>query len=97
MKKLAEVMCDVPAGRRGARFVCVLFLIGPVGEFIFVGRCEGGLRREPCGGGGFGYDPIFVPAGYDRSFAELGDEIKNRLSHRARAWAKLAEWLRGRT
>ncbi|HTB81621.1 MAG TPA: RdgB/HAM1 family non-canonical purine NTP pyrophosphatase [Opitutaceae bacterium] len=97
LKKLVEVMSDVPEGRRGAQFVCVLFLVGPAGEFIFEGHCEGGLRREPGGGGGFGYDPIFVPAGYDRSFAELGDEIKNRLSHRARAWTKLADWLRSRT
>lgn len=96
LKKLIEAMRDAPEGRRGAQFVCVLFLAGPAGEFIFEGRCEGWLRHEPCGGGGFGYDPVFVPAGYDRSFAELGNKIKNRLSHRARAWAKLAEWLRGR-
>jgi XTP/dITP diphosphohydrolase len=96
LKKLVETMRDIPEGRRGAQFVCVLFLAGPVGEFIFEGRCEGRLLREPCDGGGFGYDPVFAPEGYDRSFAELGDKIKNRLSHRARAWAKLAEWLRAR-
>ncbi len=94
LKKLVEVMRNVPEGQRGAQFVCVLFLAGPAGEFIFEGRCEGRLLREPNGGGGFGYDPVFAPEGHDRSFAELGDRIKNGLSHRARAWAKLAEWLR---
>lgn len=96
LAKLVAVMRDVPEGERRARFVCVLLLIGPHGaEHVFEGRCEGRLLREPRGGAGFGYDPLFAPEGYTQSYAELGDDVKNRISHRARAWAKLAAWLRG--
>lgn len=96
LRKLTEVMRDVPEARRGAQFHCVLFAVGPAGEEkIFEGVCPGRLVREPRGGAGFGYDPLFVPDGSVLSFAELGDAEKNRLSHRARAWAKLAEWVRG--
>ena len=95
LARLVEVMQTVPDDRRGAHFVCVLLLRGPKGvEQIFEGRCNGRLRREPAGGHGFGYDPLFVPDGADRSFAELPEAEKNVLSHRGRAWARLAEWLR---
>ncbi|MCW5550047.1 MAG: RdgB/HAM1 family non-canonical purine NTP pyrophosphatase [Opitutaceae bacterium] len=91
--KLVEVMRGVPAARRGARFVCVLVLLGPDGqEKVFEGRCEGVLLEEPRGGAGFGYDPIFRPAGHALSYAELGDAVKSRISHRAVAWAKLADY-----
>jgi XTP/dITP diphosphohydrolase len=56
---------------------------------IFDGACEGRIEFAPCGQGGFGYDPLFVPAGFEQSFAELGEQIKNRLSHRAKALEKL--------
>jgi XTP/dITP diphosphohydrolase len=93
--KLAAVMRDVPEGKRGAHFLCVLLIAGPDGvEQIFEGVCSGVLLREPRGGAGFGYDPLFVPTGYTQSYAELGDAVKSTISHRARAWAKLAEWLR---
>ena len=59
----------------------------------FEGIVEGEIIRERRGGEGFGYDPIFQPDGYDQTFAELGMEIKNRISHRARAVAKLCEFL----
>jgi len=95
LAKLVAVMRDVPDEKRGAHFMCVLALCGPGGaEHIFEGRCDGRLQREPRGGSGFGYDPLFVPAGHTRSFAEMSDAEKNALSHRARAWAKLAEWVR---
>jgi XTP/dITP diphosphohydrolase len=95
LRKLAEVMRDVPAGRRGAHFFCVLLLLGPDGEEqVFEGRCEGLLRIEPAGGNGFGYDPLFEPAGHTRTYAELDDASKNKISHRARAWAALARWLK---
>jgi len=56
---------------------------------IFDGTCEGRIELTPSGQGGFGYDPLFIPTGFERSFAELGEEIKNRLSHRSKALAKL--------
>jgi XTP/dITP diphosphohydrolase len=94
LTKLVTTMREVPDEQRAAHFVCVLAVAGPEGEEqLFEGRCDGHLRREPAGTGGFGYDPLFVPDGFDRTFAELGDEDKNRLSHRGRAWSKLAAWL----
>jgi XTP/dITP diphosphohydrolase len=97
LTKLVAVMRDIPPDRRSAYFVCTLVLIDAGGEeHVFEGRCAGRLQREPRGGAGFGYDPLFVPDGFEVSFAELGEDVKNRISHRARAWAKLAEWLRNR-
>jgi XTP/dITP diphosphohydrolase len=98
LRKLVETMRGVPAEKRTAYFACVLLLSGPGGqEMIFEARCDGVLTEEPQGGAGFGYDPLFVPAGHDKTFAELGDDVKNTVSHRGRAWALLAEWLRTRT
>ena len=92
LRKLIEVMRDVPAGWRGARFVCVLVLLGPDGrEQNFEGRCEGTLALAPAGGAGFGYDPIFVPAGFNRTYAQLTEAEKNQISHRARAWEQLSK------
>ena len=62
---------------------------------IFEGTCEGKIGFAPSGGMGFGYDPLFIPEGYQQSFAELGDEVKNQFSHRARALAKLKRRLEG--
>ncbi len=96
LQKLTEVMRPVPEGKRGAYFLCVLLLRGPGGvEQIFEGRCEGVLVREPAGGKGFGYDPLFRPAGYDCTYAQLDEVAKNKISHRGRAWLILVEWLRG--
>lgn len=95
LRKLTEVMRAVPDGARAARFVCVLLLLGPDGmEQVFEGRCEGVLAREPAGGKGFGYDPLFVPAGFARTYAQLTDAEKNRISHRGLAWQRLADALR---
>jgi XTP/dITP diphosphohydrolase len=95
LAKLVAVIREVPEERRTAHFVCVLVLVGPDGEeHVFEGRCDGWLRREPAGAGGFGYDPLFVPEGHERTFAELDAPIKNGLSHRGRAWAALTAWLR---
>lgn len=94
LRKLTEVMRAVPEGKRSARFVCVLLLLRPDGEEqVFEGRCEGVLAREPVGGKGFGYDPLFIPAGFDRTYAQITEAEKNRISHRGRAWRQLAEWL----
>lgn len=97
LAKLVATMRDVPGERRGARFECVLLVIGPSGEeHVFEGRCVGRLSHEPRGGAGFGYDPLFIPDGHEVSFAELGDTVKNTISHRARAWSQVAEWIRRR-
>ena len=78
---------------RHARFRTVIALIqhGEVHEFE--GIVNGEIIRERRGGEGFGYDPIFQPDGYDKTFAELGTDIKNQISHRARATAKLCDFL----
>ena len=94
LAKLIAVMRDVPDERRCARFRCVLCVIGPAGEEqLFEGECAGWLLRAPVGGAGFGYDPLFRPNGFEESFAELGEAVKNTLSHRARAWAGLVKWV----
>ena len=71
---------------RRARFVAVIAVVQPdsVPETV-LGVCEGHIRHAPIGESGFGYDPVFVPDGYDQTFAELGEEIKNQISHRAKA------------
>lgn len=95
LAKLVEVMRPVPPGQRGAQFVCVLVLLGPNGrEFVVERQCAGTLLREPAGSGGFGYDPLFVPVGSDRCFAELTEAEKNQASHRARAFRALIDQLR---
>lgn len=98
LEKLVAVMRNVPDEKRGAYFTCVLFLVAPDGsEQVFEGRSPGRLLRGPRGGAGFGYDPLFVPEGDTRTFAELGEAVKNGISHRARAWAQLAQWMRARS
>lgn len=79
--------------KRTARFVCVLALVGPEGETTFTGTCEGMLLNAPRGTGGFGYDPIFVPLGHDRTFAEMAAEEKAALSHRGHAVRQLLSFL----
>lgn len=96
LRKLVEALRGVPPERRGAHFVSVLVLVDPEGgEHVFEGRCHGRLREEPSGGAGFGYDPLFVPTEDARTFGEMPEAAKNALSHRSRAWAQLAEWIRG--
>jgi len=63
---------------------------------LFTGVCEGRISFTPGGLGGFGYDPLFVPIGYEQSFAELGETVKNSISHRAKALEKLGDWLEKR-
>ena len=79
---------------RVARFRCVMVL-AQAGEVLahFDGSVEGSIISELTGSGGFGYDPLFIPAGYDKTFAQLGDTIKNTLSHRANALKQVIQWL----
>ncbi len=99
MDKLLRELGTNP--NRQARFRTVISLIQMEGgnpvcsrEYQFEGSVEGCIGHERHGNGGFGYDPLFIPEGYDKSFAELGEEVKNQISHRARAVKKLAEWLK---
>ena len=102
--KLLRLLKDVPLAKRTGRFRCVIALVpvpaekiegsSPVcfaDEFaaqIFDGACEGRIQMAASGQGGFGYDPLFVPDGFAQSFAELGEDVKNQLSHRTKALAK---------
>ena len=82
---------------RRAKFVSCIVCLFPNGERIAVrGECPGRILTAPAGDAGFGYDPVFAPEGYDASFGQLGQEVKNTLSHRARALAALAERLKER-
>jgi XTP/dITP diphosphohydrolase len=79
---------------RTARFVCVLVALAPDGrELVARGTVDGRIAHAPAGDAGFGYDPVFVPAGHDATFAELGSDVKQSMSHRARAAAELARLL----
>ncbi len=78
---------------RKARFRTVIALIIDGEEHLFEGIVNGEIIRERRGGEGFGYDPIFEPEGYSNTFAELGENIKNKISHRARAAQQLANYL----
>lgn len=80
---------------RSAKFVSVVTMVYPDGRVLSArGECPGRIIREPRGDGGFGYDPLFVPDGFDKTFAEITAEEKNRVSHRAKALEKLEEMLR---
>ncbi len=100
--KLLRLLADVPHERRTARFRCVLALIAfdpdvpAATPRYFEGTCEGRIGLAPSGQAGFGYDPLFIPTGYPRSFAELGEAEKNRMSHRASALQGLLRHFRSR-
>lgn len=92
MRKLLQELGDNP--NRKARFRTVITLItSPTNLQFFEGIVEGNIAFGKSGTEGFGYDPIFIPEGYDKSFAELGSDIKNTISHRARAVQKLVQYL----
>lgn len=96
-KKLLKLLEGVPLHSRTARFVCSIAAVFPDEENIVLrGECPGIIAFEPRGRNGFGYDPLFIVAEYDRTFAELGEEGKNKISHRAVALGKLKEKLKAR-
>ena len=93
--KLLRVMARVPAGRRKARFVCVMAMaVGGKLVRTFQGICRGSIAFEPAGRGGFGYDPVFISSGFRKTTAQLGGREKDGLSHRGQAVRALARWLR---
>jgi XTP/dITP diphosphohydrolase len=92
--RLLEEMKQIPANHRSARFLCTMVIARDGKALVhLVGSVEGRILDAPSGAEGFGYDPLFAPQSYDRSFAELGAEIKNSLSHRGRALAQVVAWL----
>ncbi len=94
MDRLLSELEGVPAAARTARFACVIALVIPGGEERLAhGECEGVILEERRGSGGFGYDPVFLPAGFERSMAELTLEEKNAISHRGKALRAMRQFL----
>ena len=92
LRHLVRAVAGVPGAGRTARYRCVAVLAFPEGaELDAQGLCEGLLVGKRKGSGGFGYDPVFVPAGWDRTMAELTHEEKDRISHRGRAFRALRD------
>lgn len=92
MQKLLQNLQGVT--NRKAQFRTVICLILDGKKYLFEGICKGEIIEEKRGNAGFGYDPIFVPEGYDQTFAELGNDIKNSISHRAKAVELLCNFLK---
>jgi XTP/dITP diphosphohydrolase len=93
-EKVLAKLTDVPEEKRGAQFVCCMALAFPDGTVsTFLGNVKGRIGMEPKGKTGFGYDPVFIPEGFDRTFAEMSGEEKDKLSHRGKAIEKLADFL----
>ena len=98
-KKLLGLLEGVPPEKRAARFRCVVAIADEKGLVETVeGICNGAIIEEERGGGGFGYDPLFIPDGQVKTFGELSPDVKNRISHRAKAlqkaWAVLSRYVR---
>ena len=93
-RKLLEELKGIPTAKRAAAFRCVMVLYSPDGRFeAFEGLWEGRIAETPAGKGGFGYDPLFFLPGEGMTVAQLSPEVKNSVSHRAQAFAKLKERL----
>jgi XTP/dITP diphosphohydrolase len=98
--KLLKALDAVPEDRRSARFICAMALLRltpdplPDEDHVFEGSCEGRITRSPSGSHGFGYDPLFIPDGHQQSMAALGDSVKSRISHRARALSQCRDFLK---
>lgn len=93
-KLLLAQLVDVPAGKRQASFICTVSLVSADGEQSFTGVWPGRIAFAESGEHGFGYDPIFVPEGFEVSAAELEPMVKNSMSHRSMALSQLASYLR---
>ena len=97
--KLLAALSGIEESRRTARFVSAIAIANPDGHIlnVSIGVCDGRIAGAPRGSGGFGYDPIFVPNGYDQTFGELHSFVKNKISHRSRALRQVADFLRSLT
>jgi XTP/dITP diphosphohydrolase len=90
VERVLKELEGVEEARRKARFICVMSLVIPENKvFTTQGICSGKITFLPQGDGGFGYDPIFIPDGYEQTFAQMGKKIKNKISHRAIALDKM--------
>lgn len=95
MKMLLVEMENSGSDNRKAHFSCCLALACPNQKTkVFEGRVDGSISKKPKGSNGFGYDPIFIPEGFEQTFAELGDDVKNKISHRRRALEKFIQELK---
>lgn len=95
LTKLLIIISDVPEDNRGAQFACSLVLVDREGACVsFSDICRGTLVPESRGENGFGYDPAFIPEGYEKTFGELDWTVKSRISHRAKALQQLVSWLK---
>jgi XTP/dITP diphosphohydrolase len=92
INKVLKLLEGVPIDKRKARFVCVAVLVFPDGKTYMVKEeCKGIIGFQPKGENGFGYDPVFLVPEYNKTFAELGDKIKNKISHRGKAMRRIVE------
>lgn len=97
--KLLSKLSGVPVEARTARFISVVAIADEDGQIVSLstGKCEGRIAEKPSGSNGFGYDPVFIPDGFNQTFGELEATVKNRISHRALALAQACEFLRSLT
>ena len=97
IRSLLDELFEAGDTDRSARFVCSMAISDPHGSITFeaTGVCQGKLANAPRGTNGFGYDPIFVPDGFEQTFGELDDDIKQQISHRARAAREIVRYLLG--
>ena len=93
---LLSQLVDIPLEHRQASFVCTIALVAAEGETSFTGIWSGSIGMKAAGQGGFGYDPVFIPEGFEASAAELEPEVKSSFSHRALAMQQLADFLKSR-
>ena len=96
IEKLLKEISRTGNNNRAARFVCAIAIADGNGEIIFTAEdyCEGVIAFEPRGRNGFGYDPVFIPIGFDQTFGEMPETVKRKISHRARALTKIIRYLR---
>lgn len=92
INKVLKLLENVPINKRNAKFICVAILVFPDGKtYIVKEECDGIIGFQPKGKHGFGYDPIFIVPEYEKTFAELGDKIKNQISHRGKAMRRMID------
>jgi len=94
---LLDELAQTGDKNRASRFCCSIAIAAPNGEILFAadGICNGRIAHKPRGNHGFGYDPIFIPDGFEKTFGELSDDIKHKISHRGRAFLQIMPFLNG--